>query len=60
MVEVLHRGQGAKQTLCDNCESLLRYSRNEVFTQERNHDYLGDFDTVAVIRCPHCGQTTTL
>lgn len=60
MVDVIERRNGSKTTNCGNCDSVLKYMPSEVFTEERNHDYLGDYDIVRVIRCPNCGKTTAV
>jgi uncharacterized protein with PIN domain len=60
MVEVLERNVGSKETRCENCDSKLRYMPSEVFIEQRNHDYLGDYDNVRVIKCPACGQRTAV
>lgn len=60
MVTVIEQRNGSRQTNCRNCDSTLRYMPSEVTSEKRNWDYLGDYDLVDVITCPHCGKTTAI
>lgn len=45
--------QAVKRCLCQNCASVLEYTRSD--TQKRSHrDYTGCTDTWRVIVCPTC------
>lgn len=60
MVEVLQRGTGTRETDCENCGSRLRYMLSEITRETRNAvAYANDpGDSVRVIKCPECGETT--
>lgn len=60
MVTVVEQRDGSRITNCNNCDSTLRYKPSDVVQEERNHDYLGDYDLVDVITCPVCGKTTVV
>jgi len=58
MVDIIERRTGSATVNCQHCDSLLRYMPSEVVTEQRNFDYLGDYDRVRVIPCPVCSETT--
>lgn len=41
---------------CGKCKSELEYIYSDVQEYKINHDYLGDYDVVAGIRCPTCSN----
>lgn len=60
MVQVVERNSGAKETICSNCNSRLKFMPSEAFDIEVNRDFLGDSDTKKAINCPVCRENTVV